>query len=123
MKRLILILALISLPASAGDVYRCGNTYSDTPCAIGAKPMALVAINTNVVQMPRAQRTAEESDGPQVMTMGEPRSNSAHCRGLLDKKATAEYWANNYRHPDNIQRERDKAKGYDDRYFSDCYGN
>lgn len=30
--RLLIMFALVSLSASAGDVYKCGNEYTDKPC-------------------------------------------------------------------------------------------
>lgn len=43
--------------------------------------------------------------------------------GYKEQSDDAEHWAGVFIHPDNIQRERNRAKNYDDRYFSDCYGS
>ena len=105
---------------SANAMYRCGTTFSDTPCGIGA-----VVINLpppNVVSMPAAQSYEPEVKGPSFITINTPRSESSYCKGLMSKKANAEAWANRFQHPDNVRRARSEAIGYDSQFFRDCYG-
>ena len=60
MRRIVLLIAFATgLPGvvSAQNVYKCGNTYSETPCATDAKPMDSGLIKP---QAPRVAPSAEK---------------------------------------------------------------
>ena len=70
------MLALAALPASAQTLYRCGNTYSQTPCAAEAQAVRVYAASAPksapgprgfalcAAQLPEAQAARAKPEGP-----------------------------------------------------------
>lgn len=130
---------VLGLPAQA-QVYKCqedGKTvFSDTPCR-NAVPMNVKPASGeyNPVDGMRAQSRAQ-SDLAELMRLDSERaaarragaidselstrSASDRCAQIRKDKAEALYWAGEFRHPDNIRREQEKAKFLEGREFFEC---
>ena len=133
---------LVALPiATQAQVYKCtegGKTvFSDRPCAADDVPVQ-VRPATGAFD-PAAARAAEERAARdladlqrielqrQTARQREAEAAAARRQGEQDSCAKiredmekAYYWAGEFRHPDNVRRERDKAKGLEDRLWWDC---
>lgn len=140
----IVIACALSAQARADQVYKCtenGKTvYSSQQCSPGAKPIAAqpatgsynaaaaseARMRTMQAQSELATAEAErESARQRQRAAAESASSSANggCSQMKTDHAEAQYWANNYRHPENIRREKAKAKYLEDKSFFDCPNN
>lgn len=123
------------------QVYKCqegGRTaFSDTPCSTDAERLNVRPAMGEYD--PRAgarvrQETAETlsrfaaEDAARQAARGQAIEARAadraeeqdRCRDLREKKNDADYWASEFRHPDNIRREQQKAKHWKDRLWWEC---
>lgn len=139
-KAIFLAVAAVCLPAHA-QVYKCqegGKTvFSDTPCRADAVPMDVKPATGDYdpVDGMRAQsRTL--NDQAELMRIDNERaanrraaaidyergrkSESERCYQIRKGKAEAQYWAKEFRHPDNVRREQEKAKYLGEREFFEC---
>lgn len=123
------------------QVYKCqegGRTvFSDTPCSLDAErvqvrpatgeydPEAGARVRQETAET--LSRFAAEDAARQaareesvVRRAAERAAGQDRCIELRKKKNDAEYWANEFRHPDNIRREQQKAKHWKDRLWWEC---
>lgn len=142
MYRIILLLGLLSpsLVAQA-QVYKCvenGKTvFSGIPCSADAKavnatpamgdfdPAAAARVNseTAAIKAKLAAQDAERTAARQAAAARVESSRSAEqdrCANIRAKKNDAEYWAREFRHPDNIAREQAKAEHWKERLWWEC---
>lgn len=138
--RSVALLCLMSVGTFVNaQVYKCqenGKTvFSDQPCAADSKrvevrpatgafdPKARAEVYKRIdrqaqgvedgYRMIERQQTRE---APRVAVPSEPDK----CDQLREKHADAKYWAGEFRHPDNIRREQEKAKKAASDSFFEC---
>lgn len=114
----ILLLLLFATTAHA-EIYKCGNTFSDTPCGADAVRVATYDARTTGTYVSVQRVQADE--GPRVSTLSQG-ANVANCNKIKADRADAEYWAKEFQHPDNIAWKQREAKALNDQHFSKCYG-
>lgn len=107
-----LLLLLISASAHAG-VYRCGNTYTDTPCGVEVKVIdnSVAAIPTSVPSVSSGPSVSSSSTKDNALC-GEIKQRIQHHTDLL----------NYFRMEQNKAWERMQIKRAEDEYFSKCFG-
>lgn len=143
MKRVLLPLALVmaAIEPVQAQIFKCTengkSVFSDRPCAPDAaamdvKPAAggynrlddlrarsrtaqneAELLKIDMDRAARRQATAREIDVKR-------QAEADRCKEIREKKQDAEYWAKEFRHPDNVQREQDKAKHWKERLWWEC---
>lgn len=128
----------IALPAQA-QVYKCqegGKTvFADRPCNAEAKALDVRPARGEFdpkaaaeLERQRVQRMEIHAATQKYRDMAEERRERARaqpaapdrCAELRKKHAEAKRWEKEFRHPDNIARERNKAKQASEESFFDC---
>lgn len=134
-------LLVAALPAQA-QVYKCqdgGKTvFSDRPCSADARAVDVRPARGEFdakaaaeLDRQRAQRIRIDAATQKYRDMAEERRERAQarasspaapdrCAELRRKHAEAKRWEKEFRHPDNIARERNKAKQASEDSFFDC---
>lgn len=141
----VVIVGSVFFAHDAAAVFRCTvggkTTYSDMPCqneASGGR-VRLYSGGPSEEDATRAQarldqlkadsaalkarQEAEREAGANYQLnkiYAEREAKRNLCAELIAKKKDAEYWAAEFRHPDNIAREQGKAAHAEDRLWWDC---
>jgi len=70
LKTLAFVLLVFSQPILADDLYRCGNTYQDTPCknAASSKPIGKSSVNKNTAHI-EYKATSNNNRVPAVVSV------------------------------------------------------
>lgn len=137
-----LALALLPwAPCAHAEMYKCQDggriVFSDTPCSVDAERVqvrpatgqydpgagARARLETTetlsrFAAEDAARRTAREQAF--AARAAERAAKQDRCAEMRENKTEAEYWAREYRHPDNIRREKEKAKNLEDRLWWEC---
>lgn len=125
---MVMALSLLCSGAAQAQVFKCqegGRTViTDRPCAGGEKMNVQPAsgafdprkraevyerIDRQAQQVQEGYRMIEEQqirDAPRPRARAEP----DECDQLRERHADAKHWSKEFRHPDNIRREQEKAK-------------
>ena len=132
MMRGLFLVALIGASVSAqAQVYKCvegGRTvYAQEPCGRRAEVIDATPATGGYDAAAHAQRRAQNAriqlqqgiDDIWLDTnrkiadrqrSAEQKAKERRCDELRSRKQDAEYWSKEFRHPDNVRREQDKAK-------------
>lgn len=137
---LVVFVAAAWLPAHA-QVFKCqegGKTvFSDRPCGASAAAVDVKPASGeyNAVDGMRARSRALDGEEELLRMDAERARNrsaatidseisrkagSERCAQVRKEKAKAQYWAKEFKHPDNIKREQEKVKELTSREFFDC---
>lgn len=132
-------MALFS-PAWA-QVYKCegagATVFSDRPCgteaqrveaapAAGAYDPAAGARRRLETDLLRSRQAADDAarvaarERAQAASEARKASERSRCDTLREQRADAQRWAGEFRHPDNIRREQQKAEAASDRLWWEC---
>lgn len=130
-----------STPSKAQQVFRCqldGRTvFSDRPCAPDAEAVTTrpaageydrsagrsAEIRTQTLQRQQALEDIDREAAriaDQRRMAAEQAAERKRCEALMKQHADALYWSKEFRHPDNVRRERDKANLARERAFFEC---
>lgn len=140
--KIILLIAALALPAAAqAQVYKCqdgGHTvYSQDPCpgraqiidatpATGGYDPGAAAQRRaqnarigaqNAVEDARRDRLRAQTDAQRDAERAE---KQRRCEQIRRSKQSSEYWSKEFRHPDNIRREQDRAKQAGSELWWEC---
>jgi hypothetical protein len=132
MMRALFLVALIGASVSAqAQVYKCvegGTTiYAQEPCGRRAQEIDATPATGRYDAAAHAQRRAQNArielqqgiDDIRLETnrkiadrqrSAERSEKERRCAELRSRKQDAEYWSKEFRHPENVRREQDKAK-------------
>lgn len=131
MRAMALLWGLLIGGMAQAQVYKCvegGKTvYSQEPCGHRATVIDSTPATGSYDARAHAQRRAQnarimglqaadeaERDAKRAATDrqrdAERSAQQRRCDELRRNKQSSEYWAKEFRHPDNIRREQDKAK-------------
>lgn len=136
-----LIPLLIAASSAQAQMFKCtdgGRTvFSDRPCSDSAEklkvrpaagnydPDAGARARTETASTlarfaaeDAARQAARDSD--EAQRRAERAAEQDRCAELRENKNEAEHWAREFRHPDNIRREKEKAKHWKDRLWWEC---
>jgi hypothetical protein len=139
-RHFVIALLLVVSPTAFGGVYKCSVdgklVFSDIPCAPDAKQVQVSTASPTEADQSAAKARAD-NDIKEVKlqeereriareaakrTSAKTPTQAEICADIKAKRADAEAWAERFSSPVNRLRELDKAKHYDDEYFSKCYG-
>lgn len=142
MIRVIVFVATMLVVASAqAQVFKCqegGKTvFSDRPCGANASAVDVKPATGeyNALDGMRARSRALDGEEELLRLDAERarqrsaaaidsemsrKSGSERCAQVRKEKAKAQYWAKEFKHPDNIKREQEKVKELTSREFFDC---
>ncbi|WP_159098078.1 DUF4124 domain-containing protein [Parazoarcus communis] len=128
----------VTIPVHA-QVYKCqegGKTvFADRPCSPDSKvidvrpargefdPKAAAELERQRVQRIRiqaaTQATRDKAEERRERARAAPPARD-YCDELRERHADAKRWEKEFRHPDNIKREKQKAKDASERSFFEC---
>lgn len=137
----VLASLLMATWTAHAQVYKCvengRKVFSDIPCsnsaekvdvrpaagdydaAAGARARSETAATLARFAAEDAARQAAREQA-EAQSLAERAAVQDRCTELRENKNKAEYWANEFHHPDNIRREKEKAKHWKDRLWWEC---
>lgn len=141
MIRTLIFLAALSPLTAAAQIYRCnvdGKTvFMDRPCAGDSTPHQVQPAagafdpEAGAAAQARAQRDRAAIEQRESQTQAarqealrraeaDRKAKEARCNQIARARNDAEYWSREFRHPDNVRREQEKAAYAKEREFFEC---